>query len=239
MKGIAVVKLIDFLLDIIWPNRCVFCNKVIPWNEKYCLECYDKLELTDDRLCKRCGQYFCMCKRNKYYKIIYPYYETCVCVANYTTSAKDLILNLKYKESKISADFAGEMIYNKMDLSVYNNPIVISVPMTKKALRKRGFNQSELIANKVAKLSGFEYNDNILIKVKETATQKTLTEAQRRKNLIKAFAVTDKELIKGREILVIDDVTTTGATLNECAKVLKRAGAKRIHAATFATTTFY
>ena len=80
---------------------------------------------------------------------------------------------------------------------------------------------------------------NNLIKVKNTSSQKKLTEAQRRKNLIKAFEVRNKGVFKDREVILVDDVITTGATLSECSKILKRAGAIKVNAVVFASTSFY
>lgn len=204
----------------------------------YHIECFEKLEYTNDDYCDKCGQSPCTC-RYKDAKRVFPYYDTCMSVVYYKTSARDLLLNFKYGNNPNSAKLIASMIYDKM-IEEYDfvNPIIVSVPMHKFDKRKRGYNQSELIAKHLSKLSGYEYNGKSLIKVKRTNSQKQLTEVQRRKNLIKAFEVKDKSLFSDKQIILVDDIITTGATLNECAKILKRAGASNVNCFVFAATAF-
>lgn len=232
------MKIVDFLLDLIFPNRCLFCDKVIPWDKRYHDECFSKLEYTKDDYCDKCGQKPCVCKYKDGQRV-QPYYDTCMSVVYYKTSARDLMLNFKYGNTPNAAKFIAEEIYEKlMDEYDFVSPLIVPVPMLKADKRKRGYNQAELIAKHLAKLSGFEISTKNLIKVKKTNSQKRLSEAERRKNLIKAFEVADKTIFLDREIILVDDILTTGATLNECAKMLKRAGALKVNAVVFAATSF-
>lgn len=232
------MKTVDFLLDLIFPNRCLFCDKVISWDKPYHEECFNKLEYTKDDYCDKCGQKPCACKYKEGQRVL-PYYDTCMSVVYYKTSARELLLNFKYGNTPNASEFIAKMIYDKlMEEYDFVNPIIVPVPMLKADKRKRGYNQAELIAKHLAKLSGFELNSKSLVKVKKTNSQKRLSETERRKNLIKAFEVKDKSIFSEREIILVDDVITTGATLNECAKMIKRAGAEKVNAVVFAATSF-
>jgi ComF family protein len=119
--------------------------------------------------------------------------------------------------------------------------VVIPVPLYPVKQRQRGFNQSETIAHVALKLSsrkGFRHGlrADILVRARETKSQIGLTRHQRRENLRGAFRVAKPEAVSGREILLVDDVFTTGTTASECARVLRRAGATRVWVATVART---
>lgn len=152
---------------------------------------------------------------------------------------------LKYKGKVSVANTFGEVMYGRIleelsDLSVMENftsAILIPIPLSAKRRRKRGFNQAELIAQKLVLLdsTNFKLEKDILIKPKETEHQaKIENRAKRLKNIVGSFTVESAEKIKNRNIILIDDVTTTGATLNEARKVLKQAGARKIIAFTVA-----
>jgi ComF family protein len=110
------------------------------------------------------------------------------------------------------------------------------VPLYTKRQKKRGYNQSELLSNELSKLIGISVSHNNLIRIKDTITQTNLSFKERQKNLESAFEIKDKKEVKDKNILLIDDVLTTGATADNCAKILKKAKAKGVYVLTFATT---
>jgi ComF family protein len=118
--------------------------------------------------------------------------------------------------------------------------LLVPVPLHRSKLRQRGFNQAELIARaamKIAPVRGrLRFCAGVLERKRETASQIGLTSHQRRENLRGAFGVAQPELVKGRQVLVVDDIYTTGATVSECARVLGRAGATKVWVATVART---
>lgn len=233
------MKMLDFLADFIWPNRCPFCDKIIKWDVSYCYDCITKLSYTLDNNCQKCGHMNCMC-RYKNGKRVFPRYDSCTSVAYYYDIERKFILNMKSGRASGNAKIAANMLFDKINIQdIDENCIFTSVPMTKKSLRKRGYNQADLIGKRLAKLCGKYYASNILLKIKETKPQKSLTAAQREKNLIGAFAVNKTVDIKGKTIFLCDDIMTTGSTLNECSKVLKKAGAYAVNCFVFATTGFY
>jgi ComF family protein len=112
-----------------------------------------------------------------------------------------------------------------------NNPkgdFLVSVPLTKKKLKRRGFNQSEEIAREISNYLNIPLITNCLIKTRETFPQVELSEKERAENPKGAYIVKDKEKIRGKRVLLIDDVYTTGSTMEECSRILREAGTKEV-----------
>jgi ComF family protein len=158
---------------------------------------------------------------------------------------KKTIWFLKYRGKKSLAKiFASAMYYQYMeelsDLSIiydFKNPTLIPIPLSKKRYMERGFNQSELLCKELLILSptSFVLEKNVLLKQKDTPHQAHIKDRQTRlKNIIGSFYIKNPKIIKNKNIILIDDVTTTGATLSEAKKILKQAGAKKIIAITIA-----
>jgi len=150
------------------------------------------------------------------------------------------IWELKFRGNRAVATLLAEILFDELsaelsELEIFENftrPLIVPVPLSSKRRRERGFNQCEILLDELAKLDVgkiFEINKNILIKTRDTSSQtKTDSRASRLKNLRGAFAANENGAAQHRNIIVIDDVTTTGATLNETLKTLRRAGAKKI-----------
>ena len=148
------------------------------------------------------------------------------------------IWELKYRGNRAIATLLAEVLFDELiaelsEREIFENftqPLLIPIPLFKKRRRERGFNQCEILLDKLAKLDKgkiFEIRKNILIKIKNTSNQtKADSRASRLKNLRGAFAVSESPL--DRNIIIIDDVTTTGATLSEAQKTLRHAGAKKV-----------
>jgi ComF family protein len=126
------------------------------------------------------------------------------------------------------------MVYKRLEhADCLKSFVVVPVPIHRSKEQKRGFNQSELIARKLSELCG-NCGGLALARVIKTATQVGLSKTQRAANVEGSIICIDRDLINNRSVLLLDDVATTGATLNECAKVLKKCGAKRVDAAVVA-----
>ena len=154
-------------------------------------------------------------------------------------TVKKLIWELKYKNNGEAGRVLSEMIYSELleylsdwiQFENFTDPLLVPVPISKKKLKKRGYNQTEILAEEILKLDegkNFSLVLNVLKKVKETEDQSSLNKSKRLKNLKDCFQVKDYKKIKGRNIIVIDDVVTTGATLREIKKTLKNSGANKI-----------
>lgn len=155
---------------------------------------------------------------------------------------KRLIWEVKYKNNEKAAKTLAESMYSQL-LEILNewitfeyfiDPILIPVPLSSEKLEKRGYNQTEMIAQKIIEIdngSNLILETEVLKKIKDTQDQSSLkTKSERAKNLKNCFFVLEPEKIKGRNIIIVDDVLTTGATIKEVRKTLKQAGAKKIKA---------
>jgi len=182
----------------------------------------------------RCG----LCRR------LEPPFAKAVAYGSYDGGLRELIQLLKYEQVRPAASVLGRMLADAIapiegsfaDAGI----LVVPVPLHERKLRQRGFNQSELIARVAVKLlpSGarLSVHPRMLERRRETQSQTGLTRHQRRENMRGAFAVGDAVALQGQEVLLVDDVFTTGTTVSECARVLRRAGATRVWVATVART---
>lgn len=142
---------------------------------------------------------------------------------------KEIIHHLKYSGFTELAELLGEILCEKLvNNSIPRNCVVVPVPLHQKKEFERGFNQAELMARYVSKKLDIP-GGIALMRLRNTRTQVGLNREERIKNCAEAFSCVDPELILGKNILLVDDVTTTGTTLSECAKVLRNAGAKRVY----------
>lgn len=209
-------------LNLIFPNVCGFCNKV------------DK-----NSLCKNCElsleKYEINCIKD-YTNNSQKHFDYLYSALKYENEVREKIIKYKFNEnSYLYKTFAKIIIKNKKVygfLKLYD--IIISVPMHKLKKSVRGYNQSELLAKEIAKQMGIQFEKNVLIKIRNTKVQSTLTKTQRAENVKNAFLVTDDTKIKDKKIILIDDIYTTGSTVNECSRILKKAGAKEICVVTIA-----
>lgn len=171
-------------------------------------------------------------------------FERAVAYGSYDEGLRELIHLLKYNGVRPAANVLGRMLSEalaELESEFAPNPVlVIPVPLFKSKRRQRGFNQAELIAHAALKSvphsERFRLSADLLIRTRATDSQIGLTSNQRRENLRGAFAVTRSEEVTGREVLLVDDVYTTGTTASECARILRRAGSSKVWVATVART---
>ena len=222
-----------YLYNTKW--RCVVCDKEIFSGEYFCQQCKESLPKNQGAYCEHCGRKL---------KVSATYCSTCKGVLVNTDKARSvyvykkpisiLIQRLKYNNNQYIKDvFAEEMAFLYWK-SYMNADFVTFVPMHVKAEKKRGYNQSKLLAEVFAEKTGLELVD-CLEKTKLTKRQAILTREQRRKNLASSFKVTNRKIIKGKKVLLVDDVSTTGSTAEAVAERLKRAGATSVFLITVAS----
>ena len=217
------MKIFDFLLDIVFPNRCGFCGDFISWDKLSCENCINKLEPTDNYLRED----------------DFGNFTLCASTVEYTGTAKDGILNFKYHKGTNTAKyFLPSLVKNIGNNGILDEiDLITAVPMNRKRVEETGYNHAEVIAKLLAKSLGVGCNFKILGKNKSTHHQHDLTRRERL-NAVKGsyYLKTKSSDIKGKTILLCDDIITTGATLSECSRILLNAGAKKIYCATLATT---
>ena len=172
-----------------------------------------------------------------------PPYAKATAYGSYEGGLRELIHLLKYEQVRPAANVLGRMLGEAIeDLRPWfaAKPVVVPVPLYARKLRQRGFNQADLIARAALKLmptgNRLELRAGALRRGRETQSQIGLSRHQRRENLRGAFAVAEPKEIASREVLLVDDVFTTGTTVSECARVLRRAGASKVFVATVART---
>ena len=202
-----IKNLLNKILDFIYPNKCIFCEEIIKMGE-------------EKDICKYC---------NMEINYICDDVEPNLSVFYYDDITRFSILRLKYYNQKQYAKVFAKMMYNKIvkiDIKQYD--YIISVPMYIKKKKKRGYDQAEILGEELSKLINIPFEKNNLIRTKNTLPQSKVSFEDRHKNVEGVFKVLNKDKIKDKNILLIDDIYTTGSTINNCAKILKQAGANNI-----------
>jgi ComF family protein len=143
------------------------------------------------------------------------------------------LVHLKYISDLGLSEILAENLALILQTSHWDYEIIVPVPASKKRLYERGYNQAAILAQTLSIIVNRPYESRALMKIRETRSQVNLTIPERRKNIYGAF-IANTNKVTGRDILIVDDVTTTGATLNACAEALKKAGAKKVVALTVA-----
>ena len=206
------------ILDLIYPNRCPFCDKYIPFDEYYCIECRDRLSPPPEH--------------DDFSEI-----EAFIAVTEYDSASIPLIDKMKKESNGYALSAAAFMIFQSLSsATLFGGIDIISyIPMRRRDKLRRGYNQTAVIARELSGLMEKPCKP-LLKKTRDTSQQKTLGAKDRRINVKDAFAFKSNLNIKGKTVLIIDDVCTTGSTLCEAASKLKGAGAVRVIAAVFAKT---
>ena len=218
----------------VFPRRCELCGEVVALDEALCEECA-ALSRIEGELCNKCGEpkESCQCTRKtktpEYKAVIAPYYyEKSVSAA--ANRFKD------FGFTELAPRMGSEMSEH---ISCYYKDIefdyITYVPITEKKQQKRGYNQSELLANEVSEHLGVPV-EKLVDKIKTTPQQKKSSASKRKLNLRGSFEINPNADVRNKTVLLIDDIKTTGSTLNECAYVLNAYGAKAVYAAAFCLT---
>jgi competence protein ComFC len=225
--------MLNKILNLVFPKLCFGCQKRGKYLCKKCLR--EKVYINWIQRCHVCGSETRVGLAHKEC-LERTYIDGLIWICLYEGIIENLLKEIKYSFVSDILDEISQVMckffkYYKIDKDF----LVISVPIHKNKLKKRGFNQAEMLAKLVAKNSNLEFRD-LLVRIRKTKTQVGLSKMEREVNLKNAFVLTPKyiHLVKGRNILIVDDVYTTGSTLNECAKVLKEFGAKEVIGFTFA-----
>ncbi len=217
------------MVNFIYPPICAACDKL---GNSLCDECVSSLRFVGDRLCDVCGQPIMAqglcgdCRGQR------PPFVTHRSLYQFEDAVARLVHELKYHHGFWVISF----LLNSVILEKPEADVIVPVPLYKKRLRSRGYNQSALIAEALGSRFGISIDKYALTRVKDTPSQTTLTREERRKNLCEAFFVRDKNKFKGKNVLLVDDVFTTGATLSSASEVLLKAGAASVNCFSLALT---
>ena len=215
--------------DVFFPHHCFLCNEVIYPHQRLCASCVDKAPYVLPPVCERCGRGVGQCRCGKRRRT----FERCISPFYHKDAAQNGIYTLKHQGYDVTvAGFADEMAeVVRREYGGIAFDFVTAVPMHKKDLLGRGFDQAEKLAKALAERLCLPYV-TALMKITATAPQKELTAVERSGNLLGVFDVCAP--VSGETVLLVDDVITTGTTLDECAKMLKIFGADEVYAVTAA-----
>ena len=232
-------KLRTVLANFLFPPKCVFCGKLLKIKTEFpvCADCVEHLPYTQGKLCRICGTQIdavygadvCHnCRNTK------RYFEKAMAPFFYDGGVRRAIIRLKFY-----GVVSGISVFSHYlsDFLTFIEPCdaITSVPLFYRRMKKRGYNQAALLAKGLADETGVPYVD-MLVKIRDTSTQSRLNRKQRIENVRNAYEALNDKQLNGKSILLIDDVLTTGSTVNECAKVLKQHGAGKVFVLTLATS---
>lgn len=205
---------------------CRSCQeKIIPWSSSYCLCCGRFFDgAGEPHLCQNCLE-----QRPPFAK-----HRSC---ARYEGIIRDVILLYKYRGFEILGQYLGDFVFRTLGLEedLWSGvEAIVPVPLHPAREKKRGFNQAQVLAKRLSKIKNIKLLERRLVKVENIPPQTSLEADERARNVRGAFRMRKYEDLKGKIVLLIDDVYTTGSTLRECSLVLKKAGVKEVRAVTVA-----
>lgn len=233
------MKFTDIINGIFFPSdiKCIVCDGELSFNTKYgiCDKC-NKLEY-NTKYCKCCGRHvgdmtpYCIECTNRNHN-----FDIARAPFVYKGDIIKLVYRLKYGHGAYLSKYMAQFMYDTLLDSKQAVDIITFVPMPKKREYERGYNQAKEIAKELSKLSGIPMK-GLLERTKYTKNLARMNKTERLNAITDSFAITDRTEIKGKRILLIDDVFTSGATTNECSRMLKKGKAELVFVLTFATST--
>lgn len=231
MRGIKRIA-----IDSIYPPACPVCNKPLGYKQGKRLKIHDicrkELVYIGKNRCLKCGKeiadenneycYDCMHRSHEY--------NQGVAVYQYTKGIKQSVYQYKYKNKREYAIFYGQEIYDRCSdiINAWNPEVIIPVPLHISKYKKRGFNQAQLIAKQISEHTNITLENDILLRCRKTVPMKKLNDKQRLKNLKNAFII-NQNIVKYKRVLIVDDIYTTGSTIDECARALKNRGVEQVY----------
>lgn len=225
-----MINIVKKIIKLLYPSTCIFCGKLC--EEGICDTCRRKVVYIKEPRCKRCGkpihskeEEFCYdCRKGEFH------YEQGRSLWLHKPPVSGSIYAFKYKNRRVYGEVYGKEMAKHFEkwIRMWEIDLIVPVPLYKKKQRKRGFNQAAIVAEELGKRLGIPVDSSLVIREKETTPQKELGQRSRRKNLKKAFRVVKQEE-KNRKVLIIDDIYTTGSTIDSIAEILEKAGYEKIY----------
>ena len=228
-------KCIEWIVDLLFPRRCPVCDDIVPMQEGLiCMTCRSKIRYITSPRCQKCGKQLvddtvifcadCQTKRHFFDKgyALYDY-----------QSMKKSIYRFKYGGRCEYAKFYAEDLYRHLkDMpQLWDADVIIPVPLHRQRKKQRGYNQAELIAKELGKLAQIPVCPDLVVRVRKTVPQKELDAFSRQNNLKKAFHITS-DVVKLNKTIIIDDIYTTGSTVDAISRELKEHGVGDVYVLT-------
>lgn len=225
--------MLNKILNILFPETCPVCQKPSSDHKTapICADCWATVKPYEGSSCIKCGTPLVSdlsstcgeCHKNE------PFFDNAQCFGLHEGALQKAISLFKFHGIKrLSYPLSEKILLKKLPQA----DILLPVPLHKKRLKYRGFNQSALLGKYIAQRSDMPLSLNTLVRIKNTVPQVGLSAVDRERNIKNAFDVVSKEKIKGKRVMLVDDVFTTGATVRECSMVLKQAGAEKVYVVT-------
>lgn len=231
-----IKSMLNELLDVFYPKgeSCRFCDKALnSWEVMWCIKCKEKIDSARKNFysCSKCARFIttkrelCSFCQNNEYEFVYA-----KSVSIYEGLLKDAVQDFKYRKKQSLAEPLGRLLALTAlkEKSFLDCDIILPVPMFSRKLKERGFNQAEVLAYEVSGQLKIAHDFSILKKNYHTADMTGLSKTERHDNLLGVFSVKDNKRILGKNILLIDDIFTTGFTVSFCSETLNNAGAKGV-----------
>jgi len=220
------------ILDILFPPCCAGCGE---WGERYCHTCLKSTRTINSNICKICGEPMnraasSVCERCKTSDI---FFSATSSWALFEDPLKRAIHNLKYKRNIGLGEVFAEPLTKLFFGCDWHVDLITAVPLDRDRRRERGFNQSIMLARPISWLTKIPLKENAIARSRITRSQVGLSREERKKNMSDAFKGAP-EIVSGKIILIIDDVITTGSTINACSKAMIESGAERVFGLTLA-----
>ena len=233
MEKFHAGKLLQSLIDLLYPRRCPVCGRIVmPKGRLICPDCVDQLSWVSQPVCKRCGkeifvdtaEYCLDCTRHP------RSFVSGRALLNYNRTASRSMAQIKYNNRREYLDFYAEAMARRLGPAVrrMNAQALVPVPVHPSRMKVRGFNQAEELARRLSEKLDIPVNAGLLRRNRNTVPQKDLNPAQRLKNLQEAF-VASRPPAGLKSVILVDDIYTTGSTVEACARVLRGAGIERVY----------
>ena len=229
-------------LNLLFPPRCPECSVLVAEQGTLCAECWQRVGFLGDPLCSRCGypfpydmgaQALCgECIRME------PQFSMARAVCRYDATSSRLVTGLKYADKTQLVGTYGAWMARAGAELLAQAEVIVPVPLHRWRLLTRRYNQSALLAYALGRQSGVPVLPDALVRTRYTTPQAGLTQEQRRKNVKGAFLANARkvEALRGKKVLLVDDVMTTGSTIHACTKALLKAGTGNVYVLTLART---
>lgn len=228
------MKTLEMLTNFLFPSVCCFCGEITAYDRAVCPRCSHSVTLISGITCCVCGMEkgFCDCTEQA------PEYKRRLASFYYEGLPKNGVWLLKYGDipyiGRIQSAYMARQVKTRFHNVSFD--MVTAVPMHRLKRRERGYNQAEMLACPLAKRLKLPYYRDVLIQERENATQHLQNRDDRAANVAGIYSLSRKTTVKGKTVLLVDDISTTGATLRECTRVLLAGGAKEVYCVVFCVT---
>lgn len=225
------------VLDAVIPPRCIKCGDVVADTGALCAGCFEQITFITEPFCQSCGIPFSDSYAAHEDGLICgactahaPAFDRARAVLVYDDNSRSLVTSLKYADRTDLAPALARWMARAGTSLIDDADIILPVPLHRWRLLMRKYNQSSYLARSISRLTGLPVEYGLLRRVKATQSQGRLSAAARRRNVAAAFSVSRPDQVVGKRVIIVDDVLTTGATLNACAATLRKAGAQAVDA---------